>query len=205
MATAEGPKRPSLKDLRQLIQRKPSRRGGFRLNPTIADAIPVSSAPEDTAAALSEEIARVFDEELKLHTELNPDSKRDISDFVKTTFGYDDRTLARCYMLPVSEVLSSGHLRVRRTKTPRGTGQQAEDAFKGMFVLASVLKRSTNGPEELRIALTNPNNETGVSIDILVRNQEVPRAVGLVLKKERQVADDSGDYLQLPYKRELDL
>jgi hypothetical protein len=196
---------PSRRQLERIVTARPRRSSRYRLKGTIHDAIPVSEEPEDTSIALSEDVGKEFDEELRLHSELNPDSKRDIADFVRSTLHYDDGVLARCYLLPLSEV-SSNHFRVRRRKTPRGTGQLAEDAFKALFVLASVLKRSTNGPEELHIALANPRNETGVSIDILVRNGEAIRAMGLVLKRVRQqVQDGSGDHLQVPYRRDFDL
>jgi hypothetical protein len=205
MAPSEGPRRPSFRELQKIVQGRPRGGNRYRLRGTVHDAIPVSDEPEDTPIALSVDVEKIFDEELSLHPELNPDSKRDLADFVRATLHYNDGVLARSYLLPVSEV-SSNHFRVRRRKTPRGTGQQAEDAFRALFVLASVLKRSTNGEEELRIALGNPNNETGVSIDILVRNGEAVRAMGLVLKRLRQqVQDQSGDHQDLPFNPDYDL
>lgn len=186
----ENDKRPSLEELRTIVNSKPVLTGEFNLTPSVDRAIPVRKMYEDSDFFLKDQADEAFTDELMRHPETA--TKRDRLRFIRSTLKYDNRILAQ-YLGITTDQVQRYDLRGRR-KTEI---ERFEQRFNGLFTLSSILERHfkdyIGAVIDRKVVLNTPNGKlSDVSISKALQGGYVNIAVAIILETLRQNGETIG-------------
>jgi len=151
MKEGEGKGKPTLEELRRVIDSPIQTTGRFNLTPNVALAIPQSETEEDSKIALRELANGVFEREKGYHPKLK--TNREMMRFIqKDTFKWDYAQLASYLGLSRDQVKKFDRIGIKEKQLDK-----FRERFEGLFAIGSILLKHVDEAIDRKGALVTPN------------------------------------------------